>query len=174
MPRGDDRVEGRPSNTPTYWLRRELDSLNARLDAESKSFGEARAVLERGKADKRWVETELGHVKTLANRALEEAGQEYVCVNEVQLINLEKSINEVKERISKWDTWWRAVMITVISGVVLVGGAMLTSLHRVESLEKDVVEIRQDIEKMDRRISKVGKGVSDVGSRVDDLSKKVW
>jgi len=153
---GSHSSELPPTSMSLRWLRAEIDRLRTDIDKCPR---------------KDWIEAKLetflsrgDETKNIAISAKEKADARHICFNDNRL-------SDIEDRLKRWDSWWRGVMITVISAVVVGGSAVGAAWYRTENLQGNISQVREDVEALRGDIEKVDESQREISQFLKDWEK---
>lgn len=152
----------------TSWIRRELDNIQKEIDtkADEKTI-EAKLTALAGKI--RGAREVAEEAKKIGLSARKQAFMTHECVNEDRFIvddnritAVEKRQEESDNKVGRWDSWWKVVMVSVVAGVVIVGSVVAAVWYNGESLSDDVSVLTHRVGSLDASVKEVRESQRDM------------
>ena len=122
-------IPNKPSYSSSDWLRRELDRMESTKADKGYVTSKVNSLTKETdtKADQLWSESELARLRDL------------IKINE-------GDVHYIRKRISRWDTWFKAAIVAILTGIVVAGGSMVTAVYNTQSLQAEMSELKAEIQ----------------------------
>lgn len=122
-------IPNKPSYSSSDWLRRELDRMESTKADKGYVTSKVNSLTKETdtKADQLWSESELARLRDL------------IKINE-------GDVHYIRKRISRWDTWFKAAIVAILTGIVVAGGSMVTAVYNTQSLQDEMSELKAEIQ----------------------------
>lgn len=69
--------------------------------------------------------------------------------------NQEDRLKEMAERISRWDRWWKATMVSVVAGILAVVGFVWSVQSRANEVDKRVEDVQRSVAEVTSKVTTI-------------------
>lgn len=94
---------------------------------------------------KAWIRSEIRRVE---GTAMEAKNRRYTCTSSDIITSLE-------DRVSRWDTWWKGIMVSLVVTAVGIGSFIWTTKAKTESVENKLVIVDTSVKILTKKFEDV-------------------